>query len=596
VCCCCLQHSAAYRAAITSSSSAWSGRNAVAHRRTRSRQDTAAALHMCGVIGIQLSDHDGTVAPDLYDALTLLQHRGQDAAGIATCDASSGRLHLHKDKGLVRDAVPPVKMAALRGSYGVGHVRYPTAGLNTRAEAQPFFVTVPRGFALAHNGHLTNVAALRDQLSTVCHINTDSDSEVLSQLLAQELSIALQHSSYSSLSGSSSGIDTLLFAVVQRAMARCRGGYAVVVALQGMGVLAFRDPNGIRPLCYGCRQGASNSGKPDWCVSSESAALTGIGFSLKRDLAPGEAVFLNDSGALCSKVCSTKHKFTPCIFEYVYMARPDSILDGVSVYAARAKMGVSLAAKVLQELPLDAIDVVVPVPETSRIAALHLAAALGLPYEEGLVKNRYIGRTFIMPGQEQRVQHVRKKLSPVTHVLHGKRVLLVDDSIVRGTTSRQIIQMVRSAGAAAVYFCSAAPPVRHSNVYGIDLPSLHELVAHGLTECEVADAIGADAVVYQELHALESAVRDLNPELLLHFENSLFTGQYVTAYGNEEAAAAQQQQQQQQQAVGSFDTTVAAEAADYMLTGIDYGDGEKITLRMGSSSTSKAPVVVDTAA
>jgi amidophosphoribosyltransferase len=589
VCCCCLKQSAAYHAAVASSSSAWSRRNALAQRRTLSRQDTAAALHMCGVIGIQLSDHDGTVAPDLYDGLTLLQHRGQDAAGIATCDATSGRLHLHKDKGLVRDAVPPIKMAALRGSYGVGHVRYPTAGLNTRAEAQPFFVTVPRGFALAHNGHLTNVAVLRDQLSTVCHINTDSDSEVLSQLLAQELSIALQHgSSYSSLSGSSSGIDTVLFAVVQRVMARCRGGYAVVVALQGMGVLAFRDPHGIRPLCYGCRQGASNSGKPDWCVSSESAALTGTGFSLKRDLAPGEAVFLNDSGALCSKVCSTKQKFTPCIFEYVYMARPDSILDGVSVYAARAQMGVSLAAKVLRELPLDAIDVVVPVPETSRIAALHLAAALELPYEEGLTKNRYIGRTFIMPGQEQRVQHVRKKLSPVTHVLHNKRVLLVDDSIVRGTTSRQIIQMVRSAGAAAVYFCSAAPPVRHSNVYGIDLPSLHELVAHGLTECEVADAIGADAVVYQELHALESAVRDLNPQLLQHFENSLFTGQYVTAYISEAA-----QQQQQQQTAGSFDT-VAAEAADYMLTGIDYGDGEKITLRMGSSS-SKAPVVVDTA-
>ncbi|KAG5176900.1 amidophosphoribosyltransferase [Tribonema minus] len=502
------------------------------------RRSSSSGLSMCGVVGICLADHHSNVASELYDALTVLQHRGQDAAGIATCHHTSGRLYLHKDKGLVRDALPPQTMLSLRGSYGVGHVRYPTAGCNTREEAQPFLMTMPTGFALAHNGHITNVASLRDQLSTSCHINTDSDSEVLSHLFARELAVhwpSLINSSGDGCGGggvscSADQAKTVIFDVVRRVMARVRGGYAAVITIKGLGVLAFRDPHGIRPICIGSRPGGGGTGKMDWAFASESAALAGIGFALKRDVKGGEAVFASSSGAISAQTCAAPRALSPCIFEYVYMARPDSVLDGVSVYQARAAMGRRLARKVTAAMaatPHMAIDVVVPVPETSRISALHLAQALGLPYEEGLTKNRYIGRTFIMPGQE-RHKTVRRKLSPVAHVLAGRRVLLVDDSIVRGTTSRQIIDMVRSAGATAVYFCSAAPPVRHPNVYGIDLPSTGELIAHALSVDEVAEAIGADGVIYQDLADLKAAVTGLN-SVLQAFDASIFDGRYVTA-------------------------------------------------------------------
>jgi amidophosphoribosyltransferase len=466
---------------------------------------------MCGIIGIVGKTE---VAAALYDALTVLQHRGQDAAGIATLDGS--RLRLHKGKGLVQDVFQRESMATLRGSVGIAHCRYPTAGSEGSGEAQPLYVNSPFGIALAHNGNLVNTDALRREMFELDrrHINTDSDSEVLLNVLAHELQIQ----------------DTLeltpenLFKAVSGVHRRCRGGYAVANVVLGFGVLAFRDPHGIRPLVLGERD--TPTGK-EYAVASESVAFDILGFRLLRDVAPGEAVLITLDGELLSQQCAEPAKHAPCIFEYVYLARPDSMIEDVSVYKARLRMGERLAAKIQRLKPGHGIDAVIPIPDTSRTAASSLAQALGVPMREGFVKNRYIGRTFIMPGQSERVKSVRRKLNPIPLEFRKKNVLLVDDSIVRGTTSKQIIQMARDAGAKNVYFASAAPPVRYPNVYGIDMPAASELVAHGRTEEEIEALLGADWLVYQDLSDLIAAVCDGNDNLH-EFDTSCFSGEYVT--------------------------------------------------------------------
>lgn len=466
---------------------------------------------MCGIVGIV---GRGAVNRDLYDALTVLQHRGQDAAGMVT--ARGGRLHLRKRNGLVRDVFHARHMVELPGEMGLGHVRYATAGGDSTAGAQPFYVNSPYGITLAHNGNLTNAESLKQELFAAerRHINTDSDSEVLLNVFAQELQRA---------AGPELGAAAV-FAAVAGAHRRCKGGYAVVAMITGYGVLGFRDPNGIRPLCYGRRDGAHGA---EYMLASEGVALQSLGYELMGDVAPGEAVLLRQGGDIARRQCHDKPRLRPCLFEYVYLARPDSILDKVAVYKARLRMGKALAEQILKHWPEHDIDVVIPVPDTSRTAALPLAYKLGIKYREGLIKNRYIGRTFIMPGQRQRRESVRQKLSPIALEFKGKNVLLVDDSIVRGTTSKQIIDMARAAGAKKVYFASAAPPVRYPNVYGIDMPAAEELVAHGRSRRQVAEYIGADRLFYQNLKDLKRAVYKGNKDIA-GFEDSVFSGEYLS--------------------------------------------------------------------
>ncbi len=466
---------------------------------------------MCGIVGILAK---GPVNQAIYDGLTVLQHRGQDAAGIITSDGK--RVYLRKDNGLVRDVFQAHHMLALRGTMGIGHVRYPTAGCSSSAEAQPFYVNSPFGLAIAHNGNLTNTASLREELfrEDLRHINTDSDSEVLLNVFAHELR------AFAGLSPTPEHI----FRAVAAVHRRCRGAYAVAIMIAGLGIVAFRDPYGIRPIVYGRRD--TDQG-PEHMIASESVALDVLGYTLVRDVGAGEAIFISMDGTVHNRQCSTKPQLTPCIFEHVYMARPDSIMDGISVYKARLRMGERLARKLLREWPDHDIDVVIPIPDTSRAAALELAKELDVKYREGFIKNRYIGRTFIMPGQNERQRSVRQKLNAIDLEFRGKNVLLVDDSIVRGTTSKQIIQMARDAGAVKVYFASAAPAVRYPNVYGIDMPSTNELIASGRTTEEVAAEIGADRVIYQDLDDLIEAAREGNPRIQ-HFDTSCFDGIYVT--------------------------------------------------------------------
>lgn len=466
---------------------------------------------MCGIVGIF---GRSPVNQALYDALTVLQHRGQDAAGIITCEDK--RLYMRKDNGLVRDVFHTRHMLRLRGHLGIGHVRYPTAGCFSSAEAQPFYVNSPFGISLAHNGNLTNVADLKRALFVEDrrHINTDSDSEVLLNVFAHEL----QSSGKLKISPAD------IFTAVERVHKRCEGAYAVVAMITGYGIVAFRDPHGIRPMALGRRQSKQGT---EYMVASESVAIDSLGYELMRDVEPGEAIYIDMEGALHTRQCAANPRLTPCIFEHVYFARPDSIIDGISVYKARLRMGAKLAKKILREFPGHDIDVVLPIPDTSRTSALELSYTLGVKYSEGFIKNRYIGRTFIMPGQKQRKKSVRQKLNPIELEFRGKNVLLVDDSIVRGTTSKEIIQMARDSGANKVYFASAAPPVRYPNVYGIDMPSANELIGHNRTTEEIAEAIGADKMFYQDLDDLVAAVKK-KAKGITEFDTSVFNGKYVT--------------------------------------------------------------------
>jgi len=467
---------------------------------------------MCGIIGIV--GHED-VAAELYEALTVLQHRGQDAAGMATAD-HDGKLHLHRNNGLVRDVFRAKHIRRLKGKAGIGHVRYPTAGCDSSEEAQPFYVNSPFGIALGHNGNLTNAALLKHELfvSDRRHINTESDSEVLLNVLAHELQLK---------AGLRLKVSDV-FHAVDRVHQRCTGGYSAVALLPGYGVLGFRDPNGIRPVVYGQRRTEQGL---EYAIASESVALDVLGFDLIGDIAPGEAVFISADGEIHRKQCSAPKEQTPCIFEYVYFARPDSMLDDISVYKARLRMGEKLAQKIRREWPDHDIDVVIPVPDTSRTAAIPMAYHLGVKHREGLIKNRYIGRTFIMPGQKERRRSVRRKLNVVDLEFKDKNVLLIDDSIVRGTTSKQLIQMAREAGANKVYLASAAPPVRHANVYGIDMPAASELVGHGRTVAEIQKELGCDRLIYQDLDDLVEACREGNPSIR-EFDTSCFSGRYIT--------------------------------------------------------------------
>ncbi len=468
---------------------------------------------MCGILGVFARS---AVNQMLYDGLLLLQHRGQDAAGIVT--AESKTFHMYKGSGLVRDVFRTRNMRTLPGEIGIAHCRYPTAGSASNAgEAQPFYVNSPFGIVLGHNGNLTNSGELKVEMfrQDLRHINTNSDSEVLLNVLAHELELAAK--------GTRLDADKI-FTAVANVHRRCRGAYAVVAMIAGYGLLAFRDPYGIRPLIFGR---AETPQGPEYLAASESVALNAFGFEPVRDVAPGEAIFVDESGTLHTRQCAEKTVLAPCIFEYVYLARPDSVMDGVSVYEARLNMGRHLARKVQRTLPDVKIDVVVPVPDTSRPSAMEMAAVLGVSYREGFIRNRYIGRTFIMPGQAIRKKSVRQKLNVMAMEFKGKNVLIVDDSIVRGTTSREIVQMAREAGAKNVYFASAAPAVRYANVYGIDMPTRQELIAPGRTDEEIAREICADAVIYQDIDDLTKAVSEVNPRLT-QFETSCFTGQYVT--------------------------------------------------------------------
>lgn len=466
---------------------------------------------MCGIVGIV---SNSPVNQELYDALTVLQHRGQDAAGIVTSDGQ--RLHLRKDNGLVRDVFQRHHMLRLPGNMGIGHVRYPTAGCSSSAEAQPLYVNTPYGICLAHNGNLTNATALKDEIFETDrrHLNTDSDSEVLLNIFAHEL----QHCGKLRLTPDD------VFDAVSLVHRRCHGAYATVALISGYGIVGFRDPHGIRPAVYGKRETAQGT---DYMVASESVALDALGFELIADIQPGEAVLITLDGRIEVRQCAEHAYHAPCIFEYVYLARPDSVMDDVYVYRARLRMGEYLAENIRRNWPDHDIDVVIPIPSTSRTAAVELATRLDLKYREGFIKNRYIGRTFIMPGQTQRKKSVRQKLNPIDLEFQGKNVLLVDDSIVRGTTSQEIIQMAREAGAKKVYFASAAPPVRYPNVYGIDMPTATELIAHDRSVDEIAERIGADRLIYQDLDDLVASVKAGNPALT-HFDCSVFTGEYIT--------------------------------------------------------------------
>lgn len=473
---------------------------------------------MCGIVGIVAKTH---VNQSIYDALTVLQHRGQDAAGIVT--SYQNKLFLRKDNGLVSDVFRTRHMQRLTGNMGIGHVRYPTAGSSSSAEAQPFYVNSPYGITLAHNGNLTNTEQLADDIyrEDLRHINTTSDSEVLLNVFAHELQEQKQLQP----------TPDVIFKAVEQVHKRIRGGYAVVALISGYGIVAFRDPNGIRPAIFGRRETPEG---PEYMVASESVALDALGFKLERDIAPGEAVVITEQGELFTRQCAENVRLAPCIFEHVYFARPDSIIDGIAVYKARLRMGEKLAEKIMRERPDHDIDVVIPIPDTSRSSALELANKLGVKYREGFMKNRYIGRTFIMPGQQQRKKSVKQKLNPLDLEFRGKNVLLVDDSIVRGTTCRQIIEMAREAGAKKVYFASAAPAVRYPNVYGIDMPAKEEFIAHGRSTEEIATEIGADWLVYQELDDLIQACLEGSKTEAREFDCSVFTGEYVTGDINDQ--------------------------------------------------------------
>jgi amidophosphoribosyltransferase len=465
---------------------------------------------MCGIVGI-VGTSD--VAARLYDGLTVLQHRGQDAAGIAT--ASGTHLRVHKGNGLVRDVFDAKAMALLEGRVGIAHCRYPTAGSEGSDEAQPFYVNSPYGIALAHNGNLINTDTLRREVfeQDRRNINTQSDSEVLLNVFAHELDTQRALT------------PEAAFGAVDGVNRRARGGYAVVAVVLGLGLVAFRDPHGIRPLVLGRRM--SEAGTEEYMVASESVALDILGFERLRDVRPGEAIVVTARGELHQRMCAAPQEHTPCIFEYVYFARPDSMIDEISVHKARMRMGVSLGEKILRERPDHDIDVVIPIPDTSRDSALEIANVLGVKYREGFIKNRYVGRTFIMPGQGERAKSVKRKLNPIPLEFRNRVVLLVDDSIVRGTTSQQIVQMARDAGARKVYLASAAPPVRHPNIYGIDMPTPEELIAYGRSESEIERMIGCDWLIYQDLADLEAAVA--GPKFAgRRFDSSCFSGEYVT--------------------------------------------------------------------
>jgi amidophosphoribosyltransferase len=465
---------------------------------------------MCGIVGVLAK---APVNQLIYDALLLLQHRGQDAAGIVTMQGT--KCFMHKARGMVRDVFRTRNMRNLPGSVGLGQVRYPTAGNAwSEEEAQPFYVNAPFGLVLVHNGNLTNAHALKDELYAIDrrHINTESDTEVLINILAHELEQTVRDRPLT---------PEVVFAAVGAVHRRVKGSYAVVALIAGHGLLAFRDPFGIRPLALG----ENDAGEV--MVASESVALVGSGFRFVRDLAPGEAVFVDLQGRVHARGCAANPTLNPCIFEYVYLARPDSVLDGISVYQARLNLGETLAQRLVSTMPPSEIDVVIPIPESSRPSAMQLAAKIGKPYREGFVKNRYVGRTFIMPGQDERKRSVRQKLNAIPKEFEGRSVLLVDDSIVRGTTSKEIVQMAREAGARRVVMASAAPPVRFPNVYGIDMPTTKELIAHGRTTEDIRRFIGADALVYQDVDAMKRVVHALNPKVA-GFEASCFDGRYVT--------------------------------------------------------------------
>ncbi len=468
---------------------------------------------MCGIVGVISRT---PVNQLIYDALLLLQHRGQDAAGIVTMQGT--QCFMHKARGMVKDVFRTRNMRALPGPVGLGQVRYPTAGnAFNEEEAQPFYVNAPYGIVLVHNGNLTNAHALKQELFDIDrrHINTGSDTEVLINVLAHEMELA--------------GRDVpltpdLIFRAVRAVHKRIRGSYAVIALIAGYGLLAFRDPYGIRPLVYGVAEGANG---PEVVVASETVALEGTGHQPVRDVAPGEAIFITLDGQVHARQCAESPVLHPCMFEYVYLARPDSVIDGISVYQARLNLGETLAQRVINQMPPSEIDVVIPIPESSRPSAMQLAQKIGKPYREGFVKNRYVGRTFIMPGQGVRKKSVRQKLNAIGMEFKGRNVLLVDDSIVRGTTSKEIVQMAREAGARKVYMASAAPPVRYPNVYGIDMPTSEELIAHNRTQEEIRQFIGADALIYQDVDAMKRVVAALNPAIA-GFEASCFDGHYIT--------------------------------------------------------------------
>ncbi|NBI43561.1 amidophosphoribosyltransferase [[Haemophilus] felis] len=467
---------------------------------------------MCGIVGIV---SQAPVNQSIYDALTVLQHRGQDAAGIVTVD-DENRFRLRKANGLVSDVFQQVHMMRLQGNAGIGHVRYPTAGCSSVSEAQPFYVNSPYGLTLVHNGNLTNSQDLKDKLFRLArrHVNTTSDSELLLNIFAYHLDqIEKYH------------LDAEdVFNAIKQTHQDIQGAYACVAMIIDHGMVAFRDPHGIRPLVLGKRE---ENGKTDYMFASESIALDTAGFEFVRDVQPGEAVYVTFDGKLYSQQCAENPTLTPCIFEYVYFARPDSCIDGVSVYAARVHMGQHLGEKIAKEWKDVEIDVVIPIPETSNDIALRIARVLNKPYRQGFVKNRYVGRTFIMPGQAQRVSSVRRKLNTIASEFKDKNVLLVDDSIVRGTTSEQIVEMARAAGAKKIYFASAAPEIRYPNVYGIDMPTKNELIAYGRDVDEIAKLIGVDKLIFQDLEALASSVQQENPAIK-EFDCSVFTGKYVT--------------------------------------------------------------------
>jgi len=477
----------------------------------------------------------------LYDALLLLQHRGQDAAGIVTMQGQ--KCFMHKARGMVRDVFRTRNMRALPGTIGLGQVRYPTAGnAYSEEEAQPFYVNAPFGIVLVHNGNLTNAHALKDELFDIDrrHINTESDTEVLINVLAHELELAARDLPLT---------PKEIFNAVRAVQKRIKGSYAVIALIAGQGLLAFRDPFGIRPLCFG------KSANGEFMVASESVALEGTGHELERDLAPGEALFVDMTGKVHTEQCNDNPSLNPCMFEFVYLARPDSVMDGISVYQARLNMGETLAQRVISTMPPNEIDVVIPIPESSRPSAMQLAHRIGKPYREGFVKNRYVGRTFIMPGQGARKKSVRQKLNAIGLEFKGRNVLLVDDSIVRGTTSKEIVQMAREAGARKVYLASAAPPVRHPNVYGIDLPTKEELIAHGRTVEEIREYIGADALIYQDVEAMTRVVSALKPEI--HgFEVSCFEGHYMTDISQADFDSMREQRCRQPVSEADDDSTV----------------------------------------
>ena len=473
---------------------------------------------MCGILGILANK--GPISNLLYDGLLVLQHRGQDAAGIVVCE--NEKLHLRKDNGLVKDVFEKEHIHSLKGQVGIAHVRYPTAGTSSAAEAQPLYVNHPYGISLAHNGNLTNAEKLAKELyrEDLRHINTNSDSEILLNIFADELAkrrkLKIKGELYLNVED--------YFHAIRGVHKRCSGGYAVVGLIAGYGMFAFRDPHGIRPLVYGSI--LKEDGR-SWGISSESVALNTLGFEAISDVAPGEAIFIDNGGNMFQRQCTDDSKLSPCIFEYVYFARPDSIIDGISIHQARLNMGSKLAKRIKESWPDHDIDVIIPVPDSGRISAIQLAKELGVDYREGLVKNRYIGRTFIMPGQSIRRDSVRKKLNTIDHEFSGKKVLLVDDSIVRGNTSRKIVEMAKKSGAEKVYFASAAPPVRFPNVYGIDMPAVNEFIATGNTIEEIAESIGVDKLFYQELDDLIESVKfdGSGPQ---EFDTSCFNGVYVT--------------------------------------------------------------------